>query len=483
MTERVTARVGEPRAGSIPPLVLGPTAVRHHGVAGPPGFVVAPARHLHTPDARGQQSAVVTAGPHILIAPDLTPADTAGLDLADVAGFCTSAGGPTSHAVQVAYTLGIPTVVAAGNGVLDIPEGQMCALDGSTGTLYAGLTDATLKAATAHQDKHRARALARREQDTHLTTDTSTSPDTGTGRVPLTLTATIMRPSQAAQVHAAGAQGVGLLATELLFLGREHDLTEEEQHYQAYRAIARAAHGPVTLRTLDIGGDKDVPSLNLPREDNPFLGVRGLRLSLRRPDLFLPQLRAAYRAARDDGAPLRLMFPMVTSVQEFIQAAQTAREVQAMMGAPGLPLGVMVEVPACALAIDQFIEHVDFLSIGTNDLAQYLTATSRTNPDLAANFDPLHIALTRTVHTVATAGAEHEVPVSACGALAGDPVGAVVLASLGVTALTVALPYLHDVRRALRRTDTTVLRTIRQDALTTGGTQHLHDQVTGLLDL
>jgi phosphoenolpyruvate-protein kinase (PTS system EI component) len=143
----------------------------------------------------------------------------------------------------------------------------------------------------------------------------------------------------------------------------------------------------------------------------------------------------------------------------------------------------MVEVPACALAIDQFLEHVDFLSIGTNDLAQYLTAISRTNPALARDIDPLHVALTRTVHSVAETGAAHSVGVSACGALAGDPVGAVVLASLGVTALTVALPHLPDVRDALCRTDENTLSTIRDHALTTGGSKHLRALVTTLLNL
>ncbi|MCX5009146.1 PEP-utilizing enzyme [Streptomyces sp. NBC_00638] len=446
------------------PLVLGGSAV-HHGVGGTRGFIVAPVRHLH---ARVESP---TGGPHILIAHDLTPADTAALDLNEIVAFCTSVGGPASHAVQVAYSLGIPTVVAAGEGVLAIPEGQMCALDGDTGTLYAGLAGSDLHAARAYQDRVLAQARARSAAGT-------------VGTSPVTLTGTIMRVSQAADVKAAGAHGIGLLATELLFLGQEQKLTDEEQHYQIYRAIARAVgEAPVTLRTLDIGGDKDMPGLNLPREDNPFLGVRGLRLSLRRRDLFLPQLRAAYRAARDDGARLRLMFPMVTDVEEFTQAAQMAREVQAELEAPDLPLGVMVEVPACAVAVDQFVEHVDFLSLGMNDLTQYLTATSRTNPALAHDIDPLHVAVTRTVHAVATTGAAHGVAVSACGGLAGDPVGAVVLASLGVTALTVALPHLADVRDALHRTDADSLRTIRDHALETGGSRHLRNLVTTLLDL
>ncbi|MEV8457870.1 putative PEP-binding protein [Streptomyces sp. NPDC052095] len=449
------------------PLLVLEGATVHRGVGGTRGFVVAPVRHLHT------QVGPSTSGPSILIAHDLTPADTAALDLDEIAAFCTGAGGPTSHAVQVAYSLGIPTMVAAGDGVLAIPEGEMCALDGDTGTLYVGLAGSDLHAAIAYQED---RALAQ----TRARSTAGTAAETA----PVTLTGTIMRVSQAAELHEAGAHGIGLLATELLFLGQEQNLTEEEQHYRAYRAIARAVgDAPVTLRTLDIGGDKDMPGLHLPREDNPFLGVRGVRLSLRRPDLFLPQLRAAYRAARDDGALLRLMFPMVTTIDEFIQAAQMAREVQYELGAPDLPLGVMVEVPACALAVDRFVEHVDFLSLGMNDLTQYLTATSRTNPALARDIDPLHVAVTRTVHSVATTGAAKGVAVSACGGPAGDPVSAVVLASLGVTALTVAVPHLPDVRDALRRADAASLRTIREHALETGGSRHLRDLVTRLLDL
>ncbi|MFB8242409.1 putative PEP-binding protein [Kitasatospora purpeofusca] len=207
-----------------------------------------------------------------------------------------------------------------------------------------------------------------------------------------------------------------------------------------------------------------------------------LRLSLRREDLFLPQLRAAYRTARDDGARLRLMFPMVTDISEFARAARAARRVQAELGAPDIPLGVMVEIPACAVAVDRFAEHADFLSIGTNDLAQYLTATSRTNPVLAHDTDPLHVALLRTVHAVASVGAAAGIPVSACGGLAGDPVGAIVLAALGVTSLTVALPALPEVRDALGRTDAAVLATVRTHALATGG-HRLRHLVARLTDL
>jgi len=444
------------------PLPFSTAVAAHRGTRGTRGFTIAPARHLTGPQPEG-------LGRYILIARDLTPADTAALDLDQVAGFCTSDGGPTSHAVQVAYSLGIPTVVAAGPPVLTVAPGTMCALDGDTGTLYSGLSEpADLAIATDHLDSRLARPPMR----------------DGIGAEPVTLTGTIARPSQAVCLREAGADGLGLLATELLFLGREQDLLDEEAHYRAYREIARDVEGAtVTLRTLDIGGDKDIPALGLPHEDNPFLGVRGLRLGLRRPDLLQPQLRAAYRVARDDGARLRLMFPMVTSVEEFRQAAATARRIQAELNAPDLPLGVMVEVPACALTIDRFAGHIDFLSIGTNDLAQYLTAMSRTSAALAEDIDPLHISVTRTVRMVAQTGADHGIPVSACGGLAGDPVGAVVLAALGVTSLTVALPYLPEVRDALARTTPDTLAAIRTQALDTGGGDHLRDLVCELLCL
>jgi phosphocarrier protein FPr len=446
---------------------------RHRGVRGTRGFVVAPVRQLAAadrPDVDTSDSRHTATERCIVVARDLTPADTAALDLGQVVAFCTAQGGPTSHAVQVAYSLGIPTVVAAGDGVLAIPDGQLCALDGDTGMLYAGLQGQDLQTAAAFQQAVGEQAASR-----------TARPPAGSLPAGVTLTGTLARPAQAADLAAAGAYGIGLLATELLFLGREEDLTDEEQHYQAYRSVAEAAgDAPVTVRTLDIGGDKPVPSLGLREEDNAFLGVRGVRLSLRRPDLFLPQLRAIYRAARDTQHSLRVMFPMVTTVEEFIAAAAVAEQVRAELSAPTVPLGVMVEVPACALAADIFAAHVDFFSVGTNDLAQYVMATSRTNSDLARDIDPMNCAVLRTVRTVTEAGAAHQIPVSACGGLAGDPVGAAVLAALGVTSLTVALPSIPAVRGSLERLDDAALEAIRDQALSRGGGAHLEAFVTAL---
>ncbi|MFB7178465.1 putative PEP-binding protein [Streptomyces sp. NPDC056257] len=440
-------------------------AETHRGVSGTRGWVVAPVRRLSDPAPQGR---------YILVAEDLTPADTAGLDLTLVAGFCTAGGGPTSHTVQVAHGLGIPAVVAAGTGVLTLQPGTLCALDGDGGLLHAGLDGPALQAATAREREQGERDRLRHEAAL------AAGPAPGG----VTLSTTFVKPAQAAQLTRSAASGIGLLATELLFLGREHEITDEAAHHRVYRDLVRmVGDAEITVRTLDIGGDKPVPALHLPQEDNSFLGVRGIRLALRRPDdLLIPQLRALYRVAAGGGR-LRIMFPMVTTVGEFTRAAAIAEDVRVRLRAPRVPLGVMVEVPACALAVDHFVDHVDFLSIGTNDLTQYLLAASRTNPALARDIDPLHVAVNRTVAHVADTAGPAGVPLSACGGLAASPVGAAVLASLGAGGLTVTLPALPAVHEALTRLSEDARQAIRHEALTTGGTAHLTQYVTTLLGL
>ncbi|WP_371793031.1 PEP-utilizing enzyme [Streptomyces sp. NBC_01471] len=440
-------------------------AATHRGVPGTRGWAVAPVRGLNDPAPQSR---------YILVAADLTPADTARLDPAFVAGFCTASGGPTSHTVQVAHGLGIPAVVAADAGILTLATGTVCALDGGGGLLHAGLKGPDLHRAIAREDAQVERDRLRREAAL------AAGPAPGG----IVLSTMLVKPAQAVELARSAARGIGLLATELLFLGREHEITDESAHYRAYLDLSRAARGAqITVRTLDIGGDKPFPALNLPKEDNSFLGVRGIRLALRRPDdLLIPQLRAIYRAAAD-GAQLRVMFPMVTTIEEFTQAAAIAEDVRLRLAAPKVPVGVMVEVPACALAVDLFIEHVDFLSIGTNDLTQYLLAASRTNPALARDIDALHVAVNRTVAHVADTAHSAGVPVTACGGLAASPVGAAVLASLGVSGLTVALPAIPAVHEALTRLDAAARQSIRHSSLTIGGTSHLTEYVTTLLGL
>jgi multiphosphoryl transfer protein len=261
--------------------------------------------------------------------------------------------------------------------------------------------------------------------------------------------ANIGRVPEAAQAVNAGGEGIGLLRTEFLFLERESPPGEEEQ-FQAYREMVQALNGlPIIIRTLDIGGDKKVPYLNLPAEENPFLGVRGIRLCLARPDLFRPQLRAIYRAA--EYGPIKIMFPMISTLEDLEAAKAVAAEVRWELGAPSLDIGIMVEVPSTVLMAEEFAQEVDFFSVGTNDLTQYTLAMDRVHPMLAKQADGLHPAVLRMIDQTVRAAKSAGKWVGVCGGIAGDPRGAVILAGLGVTELSVAIPSIAAIKAQIRR--------------------------------
>ncbi|MFI1649313.1 putative PEP-binding protein [Streptomyces avidinii] len=446
---------------------LDPSVKLFKGVVGTPGFAVAPVLQ-YRPGMNVPGGGEMGWPKCILIADDLTPADTANLDSQSIAGFCTARGGPISHVVQVAYGLGLPTIVAGGSDLLDIPDGTVCALDGGAGILYTDM-----------QGDDLATALSFQPPSVEASDGALTAPERdGVAPGMPTVMGTVLQTRQIPDVLAEGASGVGLLATELFFLGKEKEFLEEEKQYSLYMEVAVALKGnPIVLRTLDIGGDKEIASLGIEPEDNSFLGVRGIRLTLRRSDLFVPHLRAIYRAARDSQGQFKIMFPMISTVEEFQRAAQLSEEIRTELGAPKVPLGVMVEVPSAALVADHFAEHVDFFSIGTNDLTQYVLAMGRTNTDLAADIDPLHPAVSRTVRLVTEAAEAAGKPVSACGGLAADPTGAVVLAALGATSITVAAPMIRSVRRFLASVPSGALHAIRQEALNVGGFPHMREFV------
>lgn len=275
--------------------------------------------------------------------------------------------------------------------------------------------------------------------------------------------ANITRTEDAEKAVEAGGEGVGLLRSEFLFLGREEPPSEEEQ-YEAYRAMLKALGGlPMVLRTLDIGGDKNVPYIQVPHEDNPFLGVRGLRLCLRQPELFRPQLRAAYRASLE--GPLRLMFPMVTSVGELREARKIAEEIRQELKVPAVPIGVMIEVPAAALLADALAREAEFFSIGTNDLTQYVLAMDRGNPQLAREAQGTHPAVLRMIANTVEAAHRHGRWVGVCGGLAGEPAGAALLTGLGVDELSMAIPDIARVKSSLRGLRQDELQALAQGAL------------------
>jgi phosphoenolpyruvate-protein phosphotransferase len=378
--------------------------------------------------------------PCILIADDLTPSDTAKLNPQRILGFVTVAGGPTSHTAIIARSLDIPAIVGAGAAVLELTEGITCILDGTSGSLYTEPSAAELESARAFQiDMQR-----QREEENFA----RYQPALMTDGHRVEVVANIGKAAEAATAVEAGAEGIGLLRTEFLFLERDTPPTEGEQ-FVAYSEMTRALNGlPLIIRTLDIGGDKVVPYLPQPKEDNPFLGIRGIRLCLRKPELFLPQLRAIYRASLT--GPVKIMFPMIATLEDLRAAKEVAEQVRAELGVPPVEIGIMVEVPSAVMMAAEFAKECDFFSIGTNDLTQYLLAMDRMHAALAKQVDGLHPAVLRMIDQTVRGAASAGKWVAVCGGVAGDPRGAVILAGLGVTELSMSIPSIAAVKAHLR---------------------------------
>jgi len=253
------------------------------------------------------------------------------------------------------------------------------------------------------------------------------------------------------------------MRTEFLFLARDSAPSEEEQ-FEAYRAMAQAlGDRPLIIRTLDIGGDKEVPYLHLPHEDNSFLGVRGIRLCLVRPDLFIPQLRAIYRAAAY--GRIHIMFPMIATLEDVERARAITEQVRQELNAPPVPLGIMIEVPSAVILADHLAQEVDFFSIGTNDLTQYTLAMDRLHPQLARQADALHPAVLRMIEKTVQAARGAGKWVGVCGGIAGDPKGAVILTGLGVSELSVSVPSIAAVKAEIRSHSLSDMQQVAQKAL------------------
>ncbi|MBP2299381.1 phosphoenolpyruvate--protein phosphotransferase [Azospirillum picis] len=414
------------------------------------------------PDLRGGSLRDLPDTPCILVADDLSPSDTAALDMGRVIGLATAQGGPTSHTAILARTLGLPAVVAGGGALTGIADGTIAILDGQSGRLYLEPGEADLASALGWIEEQRVRK-AQQEERRGLPARTRDGHAVEIG-------ANVNRPDQVPVALSQGAEGVGLMRTEFLFLERG-DAPSEEEQYETYRAMLAALDGrPLIVRTLDIGGDKQVPHLQLPHEENPFLGVRGARLLLRHPELLEPQLRALYRAARDAAAgagegSLLIMFPMITSLREIEALRAACDRIRAELAAPAVPLGIMVEVPAAAIQADILARHVDFFSIGTNDLTQYALAIDRQHPELAAEADSLHPSVLRLIRMTVEGAAKHGRWVGVCGGIAGDPFGAALLAGLGVRELSMTPRDIPAVKDRLRDSDIAGLRALALKAV------------------
>jgi len=403
--------------------------------------------------------------PSIILARDLTPSDTVMLDKSLVLGFCTAGGGATSHTAILARGLGLPAVVGAGLDILEIPDGATLVLDGGEGTLLVGPDEETV---AMYQERQVAAAtvLAQARSRAH-------EPAITRDGHRVEVVANIGNVEGARAALEAGAEGVGLLRTEFLYLERTH-LPDEEEQYQAYRAIVDVFGDlPVILRTLDIGGDKELPYLDLPQEMNPFLGVRAIRLCLARPELFRPQLRAALRAGV--GRNLKVMFPMVATVAEVRAARAVLEECRAELLAEGQPvaeemeIGIMVEIPAAAVMADHLAAEVDFFSVGTNDLSQYTLAADRTNAQVAPLATGFHPAVLRLVRDVIVAAHAQGKWVGLCGELAGEPLAIPILLGLGLDEFSMNPPAIPLAKQILRALTLDGAREVAQAALELDG--------------
>lgn len=407
----------------------------------------------------------------VLVARDLGPAETAGLDDELVKGVVLAQGSPSSHAAILARARGIPMVVGAGNHVLTVAAGTQLVLDGGTGEVHV---DPDPEIIEVFQQR-RQEFAARRASDLAAAALPALTLDGEHVHV----AANVGSVADAAAAAAAGAYGAGLVRSELLFLGRAAPPTPLEQERE-YSAIAEAMHGQrITLRTLDVGGDKPLPYVAVPVEQNPFLGLRGIRLTLDRPELFRDQLAAICRTARHH--PISVMFPMITTVEELLAARRLLADTAGRHGLPSsLRVGMMVEVPAAALKIEQFLPHLDFASIGTNDLTQYTLAAERGNPSVASLSDGLDPAVLQLIGHVCDA-AHGRAAVAVCGEAAADETSVPVLVGLGVRELSVGPRAVPAVKAALRQLDTGTCRELAKKALTLPGPEDVRALVQSFL--
>ena len=385
--------------------------------------------------------------PGILIANDLTPAETTHFDPAAVLGICTASGGPTSHSAILARELGIPAVVGLGDEILALQDGQRIILDGENGKVFVDpepelVNQYAIKAEALQEAKNKARL------------ERAAPAVTRDGRT-VEVVANIGSVVGAQLAVESGAEGVGLFRTEFLFLNRTTAPDEEEQ-VQAYRTTARTLNGrTLIIRTLDAGGDKSIPYLNVVQETNPFLGWRAIRLCLTQPELFKTQLRAILRVAAE--YPVKIMFPMIATLDELRRAKSLLAEARQELisrnesHAEKVETGIMVEIPSVAQMADLFGREVDFFSIGTNDLTQYTFAVDRTNPKVASLADACHPAILRQIRLVIETAHRNKIWVGVCGELAGDLDAIPILLGLGVDELSMsarAIPRAKEIIRA-----------------------------------
>ena len=398
--------------------------------------------------------------PVILCGYEIEPSVIANLKKGQIAGIILGAGSTTAHAVIVAKAQAIPAVVGAIDAARAILDGEEVLMDGETGEIITG---PTVEERAVFEKK----AKKEEKQKEHYLKLKDLPAVTEDGQK-ITLAANIGIPSDMDFAEEYGAEGVGLYRTEFLFMGRETLPTEEEQ-FEAYKDVAEKNGDNLTIiRTMDIGGDKPLDYLEIPKEDNPFLGYRALRVSLKRKDLFLPQLKAALRASCF--GKVAIMFPMIINVGEFLKAKEFVEEAKLELREEHkcyneVQLGIMVETPAAAMMADSLAKYADFFSIGSNDLVQYTLAVDRSNAEIAHLYNHFHPAVLRLVQKIIKAAKNHGIPAGMCGEMASDPKAAILLLAMGIDELSMGAPSIPIVKEQVRSITTEEAKVLLQRAL------------------
>ncbi|NYE56411.1 phosphoenolpyruvate--protein phosphotransferase [Carboxydothermus ferrireducens] len=409
----------------------------------------------------------------ILAAEDLTPSETVQLNKKFVLGIIGKIGGKTSHTAILARSLGIPAVLGLGEGFLELKDGDYIILDGSNGLVIINPEEKTL-------EEYREKVAIEQERNQSLKEIIILPAITRDGKR-VEVAANIGTPEEADLALNQGAESIGLYRTEFLFMSKKEMPSEEEQ-FKAYRQVAEVmGDKPVIIRTLDIGGDKDLPYLNLPQERNPFLGYRAIRIGLEQKELLKIQLRAILRASAYGN--LKVMLPMISSLEEFRKVKMIFEEIKDELKALNISfnhkieLGIMIEVPSAALLAPAFAQEVDFFSIGTNDLVQYCLAVDRMNEKVAFLYDHFHPAVLRLIKMVADAAKAAEKWVGMCGGMAGDPLATPLLVGLGLKELSMEAGKIGKIKQIIRKLDARDCQKLAEEVLKLPTTQEVREKL------
>ncbi len=422
---------------------------------------------------RGSETLPQLTKPCVLVVDDLSPAETVRLELSYVQGLLVDGGGVTSHVAILARSLNIPCIVGLSDFSLNIKNGERVALDGKTGILFKNPS-------ACHCEEFLERRQQETEQRNRLLEAASGAAITEDGVI-IAVRANIGTPEEALNAKQNGAEGVGLFRTEFLYMHSD-ELPTEEMQYEAYKKALEALDGAhLTIRSFDVGGDKELPAMQLEKEENPFLGYRAIRIGLDRPEVFKPQLKAALRAALHGKA--ELMLPMIISVNELRAIKALINECKVELKQEGkpfgdkLPVGIMIETPAAALLADELAREADFFSIGSNDLTQYTLAVDRGNAKIAALYNSFHPAVLRLIGLTGDAARRANIPLCMCGEFASDTRATALLIGLGLTELSVSPVLVPLVKDAVRKLNTKNCRALAERVLGLATAEEIMDML------